>query len=76
MCSSRVTWIGTPDTSDRLRAIEPMAVPRLSLWPTLVRRLTTERRISATTAEIRSRSMSIRSACSGEVTPTRSVSTR
>jgi homoserine kinase len=59
-----------------LEAIEPMAVPRLSLAPMLVRRLTTDRRISATIAEIRSRSISRRSACSGLVTPAPRASTR
>ena len=46
VCSSRVTWMGTPEPPTRLRASEPMAVPRLSLSPTLVRSVTTERRIS------------------------------
>ena len=74
--SSSVTWIGTPETSLRFRAIDPIAVPRLSLAPTLVRRVTTDRRISETTAVIRSRSSSTRSAWSGDMGPAASASTR
>ena len=54
--SSSITWIGTPEPPLRCRASEPMAVPRLSFSPTLVRSVRTERRTSPTTALSRSRS--------------------
>ena len=65
--SSRVTWIGTPEPALRCRASEPMAVPRLSFSPTLVRSVRTDARTSPTTLLSRSRSTCRRRASSGDV---------
>ena len=64
--SSRVTWIGTPEPPLRWRASDPMAVPRLSFSPTLVRSVRTDARTSPTTLLSRSRRIWRRIVSSGE----------